>query len=30
MKSVARQKLISGKHVLDYKWYLYINVKFNN
>jgi hypothetical protein len=40
MKSAARmlqifcpsacQKLISGKHVLDYKRYLYINVKFNN
>jgi hypothetical protein len=30
MKSAARQKLISGKHVLDYKWYLYINDKFNN
>jgi hypothetical protein len=40
MKSAARmlqifcqsacQKLISGKRVLDYKRYLYINVKFNN
>jgi hypothetical protein len=26
----ACQKLISGKHVLDYKRCLYINVKFNN